>query len=185
LLDVWVVPAGAACPTSYSAAVGRRHILRRMGRRYDAAFYTDLVARVRRAIPGAAVHADVIAGFPGEDDAAWDRTAAFLRRLDLAGVHVFRYSMPARDACGPNGRAGGRTGEEAAFGRGAVDRGGGPGAFRGAASRPRAAVLFEQPLLDGRWLGHAESHVLVAAAPAPAAGGESLANAIGLVRADP
>jgi tRNA A37 methylthiotransferase MiaB len=42
-------------------------------------------------------------------------------------------------------------------------------------------VLFEAPLPDGRWLGHAESHVLVAAA---APGGDPLRNAIGLVRAE-
>jgi tRNA A37 methylthiotransferase MiaB len=42
-------------------------------------------------------------------------------------------------------------------------------------------VLFEQPLPDGRWLGHAESHVLVAAAAADA---RPLDNAIGLVRAE-
>jgi len=42
-------------------------------------------------------------------------------------------------------------------------------------------VLFERPLPDGRWLGHAESHVLVAAAPRD---GRPLENAIGLVRAE-
>jgi hypothetical protein len=42
-------------------------------------------------------------------------------------------------------------------------------------------VLFEQPLPDGRWLGHAESHVLVAAAAPAPADGRPLENAIGLV----
>jgi tRNA A37 methylthiotransferase MiaB len=42
-------------------------------------------------------------------------------------------------------------------------------------------VLFEQPLPDGRWLGHAESNVLAAATRAD---GGSLANTIGLVRAE-
>ena len=185
LLDVWVGSGGRCLPHFHiPLQSGDDTILRRMGRRYDAAFYTDLVARVRRAIPGAAVHADVIAGFPGEDDAAWDRTAAFLRRLDLAGVHVFRYSM--------------RPGTPAARMVGQVDtrakkRRSAEALSIAAEARARFAerhlgrelrVLFEQPLLDGRWLGHAESHVLVAAAPAPAAGGESLANAIGLVRAE-
>jgi hypothetical protein len=40
-------------------------------------------------------------------------------------------------------------------------------------------VLFEQPLPDGRWLGHAGSHVPVAATPRD---GASLENWIGLVR---
>ena len=42
-------------------------------------------------------------------------------------------------------------------------------------------VLFEQPLPDGRWVGHAENHVLVAAA---APDGARLGSAIGLVRGE-
>ena len=63
-----------------------------MGRRYVADDYARLVERVRAAIPGVAVHADVIAGFPTEDDEAFDRSVAFIRGLDPAGLHVFRYS---------------------------------------------------------------------------------------------
>ena len=43
-------------------------------------------------------------------------------------------------------------------------------------------MLFERPLSDGRWLGHAESHVLVAAGGADDAA--SLDNTIGVVRAE-
>jgi tRNA A37 methylthiotransferase MiaB len=42
-------------------------------------------------------------------------------------------------------------------------------------------VLFEGMLPDGRWIGHAESHALVAVA---APEGEPLHNVIGLVRAE-
>src|SRR5205085_3341536 len=59
---------------------------------YDTSFYAALVARIRDAIPRVAVHADVIAGFPTEDDAAWRRTMEFIARLELAGLHAFRYS---------------------------------------------------------------------------------------------
>jgi len=136
---------------------------------------------VRRAIPGVAVHADVIVGFPGEDDAAWDRTATFLRSLDLAGVHVFRYSMrPGTPAARMIGQVDARTKKRRSAEALAI------------ASKARARfgerhlgrelrVLFEQKLPDGRWLGHAESHVLVAAAPPD---GGSLENAIGLVHAE-
>jgi hypothetical protein len=41
-------------------------------------------------------------------------------------------------------------------------------------------VLFEQPLSGGRWLGHAESHVLVTVAVLD----RSLEGAIGLVYAE-
>jgi tRNA A37 methylthiotransferase MiaB len=43
------------------------------------------------------------------------------------------------------------------------------------------SVLFERHLPDGRWLGRAENNVLVASA---VAGGRSLENAIGVVRAE-
>ena len=42
-------------------------------------------------------------------------------------------------------------------------------------------MLFEEPLADGRWVGHAADHTLVAA-PAPTA--TPLANAIGRVRVE-
>jgi threonylcarbamoyladenosine tRNA methylthiotransferase MtaB len=151
-----------------------------MGRRYDAAAYAALVARVRLAMPGAAVHADVIVGFPGEDDAAWERTLDFLRGLDPAGVHVFRYSArPGTPAARMVGQVDGRTKKRRAAEALAI----------AAEARARFAqrqigrevrVLFEQPLSGGRWLGHAESHVLVAV-PAPDG---PLEGAIGLVRAE-
>jgi threonylcarbamoyladenosine tRNA methylthiotransferase MtaB len=182
LLEVWTGSGGRCLPHFHiPLQSGDDTILRRMGRRYDTAFYAELAARVRRAIPGVAVHADVIVGFPGEDDAAWDRTAAFLRSLDLAGVHVFRYSMrPGTPAARMIGQVDARTKKRRSAEALAI----------AADARARFAqrhlgrelrVLFEQPLPDGRWLGHAESHVLVAAASPD---GGSLENAIGLVRAE-
>jgi threonylcarbamoyladenosine tRNA methylthiotransferase MtaB len=181
LLDVWTGSGGRCLPHFHiPLQSGDGTILQRMGRRYDTAFYAGLVGRVRRAIPGVAVHADVIVGFPGEDDAAWARTIAFLRSLDLAGLHVFRYSArPGTPAARMVGQVDART----------KKRRSAEALSLAAEARARFAerhlgrelrVLFERPLPDGRWLGHAESHVLVAVAPAD---GGSLANAIGLVRA--
>ena len=182
LLDVWAGSGGRCLPHFHiPLQSGDDTILRRMGRRYDAAFYSALVGRVRRAIPGVAVHADVIVGFPGEDDAAWARTAAYLRSLDLAGVHVFRYSArPGTPAARMAGQVDGRTKKRRsaeALALAAEAR----AKFAERQLGRELRVLFEQPLPDGRWLGHAESHVLVAAATAD---GRSLANAIGLVRAE-
>ena len=87
-------------------------VLRRMGRRYDTAFYARTVARVRAAFPGAAIHADVIAGFPTEDDAAFARSLAFIRGLDPAGIHVFRYSARPGTPGDADGRPGPRPGPE-------------------------------------------------------------------------
>jgi threonylcarbamoyladenosine tRNA methylthiotransferase MtaB len=181
LLDVWVGSVGRCLPHFHvPLQSGDDTILRRMGRRYDAAFYGELVGRVRRAIPGVAVHADVIVGFPGEDDAAWARTMACLRSLDLAGIHVFRYSArPGTPAARMVGQVDGRTkkrrsAEALAIAADARAR------FVERQLGRELRVLFERPLPDGRWLGHAESHVLVVAG----ADDEPLGNAIGLVRAE-
>ena len=71
---------------------GSEAVLRRMRRRYTPAEYADAVGRIRRAVPGAAVTADVIVGFPGETDDDFDQSYSLLERLELAALHVFPYS---------------------------------------------------------------------------------------------
>lgn len=182
LLDVWAGSAGRCLPHFHiPLQSGDDAILHRMGRRYSTADYAALVGRVHAALPGVAVHADVIVGFPGEDDASWDRTRAFLTGLELAGLHVFRYSArPGTAAARMVGRVDGRTMKRRAaeaLALGAAAR----TAFAERQLGTEMRVLFERPLRDGRWLGHAESHVLVAAA---APDGAALGNVIGLVRGE-
>jgi len=182
LLEAWLGSDGRCLPHFHvPLQSGDDAILRRMGRRYEARSYADLVARVRRAMPGAAIHADLIVGFPGEDEASWARTSTFLRTLDLAGIHVFRYSArPGTPAARMVGQVDDRTKKRRAaeaLALAAEAR----ASFAARQLGGEMAVLFERPLSDGRWLGHAESHVLVAAA---APEGDPLANAIGLVRAE-
>ena len=71
---------------------GDEGILRRMRRGHTAAEFRSLVERLVRAVPGIAVTADVIVGFPGEDDCAFQATRSLLDSLPLAGLHVFSYS---------------------------------------------------------------------------------------------
>jgi threonylcarbamoyladenosine tRNA methylthiotransferase MtaB len=153
-------------------------VLRRMGRRYDAAFYARLVDRIRGEIEGVAIHADVIAGFPTEDDAAFRRSVEFIRARDLAGLHVFHYS--ARPGA-PATRMSGQVDEATRRRRAATLLGMADEArarFAAVQLGERVAVLFETRLDDGRWVGHAPNHVLVAAVPPD---GHALDNAIGLV----
>ncbi len=63
-------------------------VLRRMKRRGDGARYLDLLARVRVALPGAAVRSTFIAGFPGETDEEFDELLAFVREAGLAAAGV-------------------------------------------------------------------------------------------------
>jgi threonylcarbamoyladenosine tRNA methylthiotransferase MtaB len=63
-------------------------VLRAMGRRYTVETY------LRRLAPlsGFNLTTDVIVGFPGEDDRAFERTLAAVARAGITKVHVFPYS---------------------------------------------------------------------------------------------
>jgi threonylcarbamoyladenosine tRNA methylthiotransferase MtaB len=68
-------------------------VLDRMRRRYDAALARDRLRMMRELLPDAAIGTDLIAGFPGEDDAAFERTLAFVEESPLTYLHVFPYSV--------------------------------------------------------------------------------------------
>ena len=180
LLRVWVDGAPRTMPHVHlPLQSGDDGVLRRMGRRYGTVEYAAIVRRVRDAIPGVAVHGDAIVGFPTEDDGAWQRSLAFVRSIGFAGLHVFRYSArpgtPATRMAGQVDEATrkARAGELLAV---AADA-----RARWAAGRVGsvAEVLFESRLDDGRWVGHAADHTLVAA---PGADGADHENAIASVR---
>jgi len=67
-------------------------ILRAMNRPYDTTFYAGVVESCRAAVPDITLGADVLVGFPGEDETAFADTMAFLERLRLPHLHVFPYS---------------------------------------------------------------------------------------------
>ncbi len=71
---------------------GSEGVLKRMRRRYTPAEYLARIEALRKAIPGAAITTDVIAGFPEETDAEHEETKAFLREAKLSRIHVFPYS---------------------------------------------------------------------------------------------
>ncbi|MHB1567780.1 MAG: MiaB/RimO family radical SAM methylthiotransferase [Solirubrobacteraceae bacterium] len=67
-------------------------VLAAMGRHYTAAEYVEQIARVRCALPHLNVTADVIVGFPIEDEAAFERTLETVDAAGITRVHVFPYS---------------------------------------------------------------------------------------------
>ena len=181
LLGAWADAAPRTLPDFHlPLQSGDDGVLRRMGRRYDTAAYAATVARIRAAIPGVAIHADVIAGFPTEDDAAFERSVAFIRGLGLAGLHVFRYSTrpgtPATRMAGQVDEATRKRRAATLLALAADARARRVAARRGSL----ASVLFETRLPDGRWTGHAEDRLLVAVPPP--LGGTSLADTIARVR---
>ncbi len=71
---------------------GDAGVLARMRRPYSPGEYRDKVEEVLKLLPDAAIGADVIAGFPGEDDQAFENTMKLIADLDLAYLHVFPFS---------------------------------------------------------------------------------------------
>jgi threonylcarbamoyladenosine tRNA methylthiotransferase MtaB len=81
---------------------GSDAVLRRMHRKYRPRHYEDRIRRARALMPEAAIGADVMVGFPGETDAEFEQSRAFIESLPFTYLHVFTYSerpgTPAAEA---------------------------------------------------------------------------------------
>jgi threonylcarbamoyladenosine tRNA methylthiotransferase MtaB len=75
-----------------SLQAGDDLILKRMKRRHSRAQAVDTVARLKAARPGIAIGADLIAGFPTEDDRAAANSLALIDECDISLAHIFPYS---------------------------------------------------------------------------------------------
>ena len=71
---------------------GADEVLGRMRRPYTRAFFRDLVLDISAKIPHAAIGADVMVGFPGEDEAAFWQTHDLIQELPLSYLHCFPFS---------------------------------------------------------------------------------------------
>ena len=71
---------------------GNNEVLAEMKRGYTREEYRTLIHRVREIIPDAAIHCDVIVGFPGETAAQFQETYDILAELRLDKIHLARYS---------------------------------------------------------------------------------------------
>lgn len=71
---------------------GSDAVLAAMKRNYRAGFYSDLLRAVAEEIPGVALGADVLVGFPTETAQDFEATLALVEGLPLAFVHAFSYS---------------------------------------------------------------------------------------------
>ena len=67
-------------------------VLARMRRRYTAAGFRRLVERIAARVPECGIGTDVICGFPGESDAAFQDTFDALAELPITYIHPFTYS---------------------------------------------------------------------------------------------
>ncbi|MCP3177980.1 tRNA (N(6)-L-threonylcarbamoyladenosine(37)-C(2))-methylthiotransferase MtaB [Desulfuromonas sp. KJ2020] len=88
-----VAGSSVICPHFHiPLQAGDDQVLRRMNRHYQTAFFRDLVQRIHRRLPQAAIGLDVIAGFPGETEDEFANTLALVESLPVSHLHVFPYS---------------------------------------------------------------------------------------------
>ena len=71
---------------------GSNKILGLMRRRYKKELYAERVGLIKTLMPHCCIGADVIVGFPGENDEDFKETFDFLHELDISYLHVFTYS---------------------------------------------------------------------------------------------
>ena len=147
-----VAAAPSVCPHLHvPLQAGDDGVLARMRRRYDAGLARERLAMMRAHLPDAALGTDVIAGFPGEDDAAFERTLAFVEESPYTYLHVFPYSV--------------RTGTTAAK----LDGRNPPATITGRARRLRAVGARKRAAFARRFDG-AAAEILVETTRDPASG---------------
>ncbi|HHP7236682.1 MAG TPA: tRNA (N(6)-L-threonylcarbamoyladenosine(37)-C(2))-methylthiotransferase MtaB [Desulfobacterales bacterium] len=85
--------AGRLCPHFHiPLQSGDAGILRRMGRPYTPEFFSALLENVRHLVPHAAIGSDVLVGFPGESETAFQNTLQRIQDAPLTYLHVFPFS---------------------------------------------------------------------------------------------
>jgi len=95
-----------ACPHFHiPLQSGDDRILRGMRRGYTASTYREKIELVRDRLPDATFGTDIIVGFPGEDEAAFQATCRLVEEIGFSNLHIFRYSpRPGTEAAGFSGQ---------------------------------------------------------------------------------
>ncbi len=140
---------------------GSDTVLGRMRRRYSTADYRAAVELVRRSVPGAAITSDIVAGFPGETDAEFEESYAFIESIGFARLHIFPYSpRPGTAAASMPDPVDSKTIRERtkrllALGRRCA------GNFERQIKGQMFEVLFEEKE-DDKWVGYTDNYVRIA-----------------------
>lgn len=150
--------------------------LRRMARRTRKSSYRSLVEQARACAPGLSLTSDIIVGFPGEAEPAFEESRAYVDELDFAHLHVFRYSArPGTLAATFGDQVEGRDKVRRSRVMHAISEEG-RRRFHAAALGSSVEVLFEQSPRPGVWQGLSDNNLRV-----EVASGEELHNRIGRV----
>ena len=71
---------------------GDDRILERMHRPYTSSFFRELIVKIKSQLPDAAIGVDILIGFPGETENAFENTYSLIETLPVTYLHVFPFS---------------------------------------------------------------------------------------------
>jgi len=71
---------------------GDDEVLKKMNRRYTGKEYLDLVKKIRTKIPDVRFSTDIIVGFPGEDEKAFQNTVKLCKKAKFEIAYINKYS---------------------------------------------------------------------------------------------
>ncbi len=101
LLPLWKADSGLCPHLHLPLQSGDPETLKAMRRPYSLEAYARTVEKVRQAAPRVGLTGDILAGFPGETDAAFQNTLDRIREFGFVDFHPFPYS----DRAGTPGEA--------------------------------------------------------------------------------
>jgi tRNA-2-methylthio-N6-dimethylallyladenosine synthase len=67
-------------------------ILKIMNRKYTYEDYSELIKKLRIAVPNVNITTDIIVGFPGETESDFQDTLRAINKIRFGGLYVFKYS---------------------------------------------------------------------------------------------
>jgi len=138
---------------------GDDEVLRRMKRGYTAGAFLHTVEKARAVLDNPAITTDVMVGFPGESDEAFQNTLDVCRKAAFSRIHIFPFSArPGTSAASFPGQVGQRVVKERCRRLGKIAR---------ALAREWAAsfvgrqvrVLLEEEDKEGHLLGYTDRYV--------------------------
>lgn len=150
---------------------GDDRILGAMRRRYDSGCYRRFLNEAMDRVPGITFGTDVMVGFPGEDEAAFERSCELIGEFPFVNVHVFSFSArPRTSAFGRTGAVPAREIQRRHDRLSRVSQRHVAAVYQSMVGR-ELRVLCERPLPDGTRGGFSDEYVRVRIR-----GGDALAN---------
>ena len=84
---------GKACDHFHlSLQSGSDDILKTLNRKYDTSIFKEKIELIRDVFPNAGLTTDIIVGFPGESEQNHKQTMDFVKDINFAKTHLFKYS---------------------------------------------------------------------------------------------